>query len=67
MMQPWAKIDPAKPYQPGDNVAEYAKLKKQFDALSDDAKKVYREARDAYKNITVMCARQFRIVFCAQV
>lgn len=44
-----AKIDPAKPYQPGDNVAEYAKLKKQFDALSDDAKKVYREARDAYK------------------
>lgn len=44
-----AKIDPAKPYQPGDNVAEYAKLKKQFDALSDDVKKVYREARDAYK------------------
>jgi hypothetical protein len=44
-----AKIDPAKPYQPGDNVAEYAKLKKQFDALSVDAKKVYREARDAYK------------------
>ncbi|MBU3846002.1 MAG: PLxRFG domain-containing protein [Candidatus Acinetobacter avistercoris] len=44
-----AKIDPAKPYQPGDNVAEYAKLKKQFNALSDDAKKVYREARDAYK------------------
>lgn len=44
-----AKIDPAKPYQPGDNIAEYAKLKKQFDALSDDAKKVYREARDAYK------------------
>lgn len=44
-----AKIDPAKPYQPGDSVAEYAKLKKQFDALSDDAKKVYREARDAYK------------------
>ncbi|WP_441373632.1 PLxRFG domain-containing protein [Acinetobacter lwoffii] len=44
-----AKIDPAKPYQPGDNVAEYAKLKKQFDALSGDAKKVYREARDAYK------------------
>lgn len=44
-----AKIDPAKPYQPGDNVAEYAKLKKQFDALSNDAKKVYREARDAYK------------------
>lgn len=44
-----AKIDPAKPYQPGDNVAEYAKLKKQFDALSDDAKKVYREARDTYK------------------
>ncbi|WP_336022221.1 PLxRFG domain-containing protein [Acinetobacter lwoffii] len=44
-----AKIDPAKPYQPGDNVAEYTKLKKQFDALSDDAKKVYREARDAYK------------------
>lgn len=44
-----AKIDPAKPYQPGDSVAEYAKLKKQFDVLSDDAKKVYREARDAYK------------------
>ncbi|MFV5507240.1 PLxRFG domain-containing protein [Acinetobacter sp. 197] len=44
-----AKIDPANPYQPGDNVAEYTKLKKQFDALSDDAKKVYREARDAYK------------------
>ena len=44
-----AKIDPAKPYQPGDNVAEYAKLKKQFDALSGDAKKVYREVRDAYK------------------
>lgn len=44
-----AKIDPAKPYQPGDNVAEYAKLKKQFDALSGDAKKIYREARDAYK------------------
>lgn len=44
-----AKIDPAKPYQPGDNVAEYTKLKKQFDALSGDAKKVYREARDAYK------------------
>lgn len=44
-----AKIDPAKPYQPGDNIAEYTKLKKQFDALSDDAKKVYREARDAYK------------------
>lgn len=44
-----AKIDPAKPYQPGDSVAEYAKLKKQFDALSGDAKKVYREARDAYK------------------
>lgn len=44
-----AKIDPAKPYQPGDNIAEYAKLKKQFDALSGDAKKVYREARDAYK------------------
>src|SRR5690606_35528445 len=42
-----AKIDPAKPYQPGDSVAEYAKLKKQFDVLSDDAKKVYREARDA--------------------
>lgn len=44
-----AKIDPAKPYQPGDNIAEYTKLKKQFDALSGDAKKVYREARDAYK------------------
>lgn len=44
-----AKIDPAKPYQPGDNVAEYAKLKKQFDALSGDAKKIYREARDTYK------------------
>lgn len=44
-----AKIDPAKPYQPGDNIAEYTKLKKQFDALTGDAKKVYREARDAYK------------------
>lgn len=44
-----AKIDPAKPYQPGDNIAEYTKLKKQFDTLSGDAKKVYREARDTYK------------------
>ncbi|WP_347455715.1 PLxRFG domain-containing protein [Acinetobacter thermotolerans] len=44
-----AQIDPAKPYQPGDSVAKYAQLKKAFDALSPEAKAMYKEARDAYK------------------
>ena len=44
-----AQIDPAKPLVEGDNPLAYGKLNGLFKALSDDAKKVYREARDAYE------------------
>lgn len=43
-----AQIDPAKPYQAGDNRLKYNHLKQRFDALTPDAQQMYVTARDAY-------------------
>ena len=42
-------IDPSRPYQTGDK-AQYQRLKRQYDKLSDDAKAVYEQARDDYQD-----------------
>ena len=44
-----AQIDPAKPYVDGDDKARYMQLKGQYGTLSDEAKKVYTDTRDAYQ------------------
>ncbi len=43
-----AQVDPAKNYQPGDDVAAHTALEKRFKALSPEARQLYAEARDAY-------------------
>ena len=42
------QIDPDKPLVDGDAPLIHAGLKSRFDGLSNDAKKVYRDARDSY-------------------
>lgn len=42
-------IDPSRPYQTGDK-AQYQRLKRAYDKLSDDAKAVYKQARDDYQD-----------------
>lgn len=44
-----ARIDPAKDYVVSDSRPEYDKLRKQWDALSADAKAIYTKARDSYE------------------
>ncbi len=44
-----AQIDPAKPFVPGDNRMVWGKLNAAFNALSNEAKKVYTDARDGYE------------------
>lgn len=44
-----AQIDPAKPYVGGDDKAKYAMLAGRFNALSQAAKQVYTDTRDAYQ------------------
>lgn len=44
-----AKIDPDKPYVSGDSVSKYKQLRDNFNSLSPEAQKMYRDARDAYK------------------
>lgn len=41
-------IDPSGPYQPGDDRAIYQQLKRRFDALSPEAQRIYKQARDDY-------------------
>lgn len=45
-----AQIDPSKPYVEGDDRAQYTVLHGRYKALSDAAKQVYADARDAYKS-----------------
>ena len=42
-------IDPSRAYQTGDK-AQYQRLKRAYDKLSDDAKAVYEQARDDYQD-----------------
>lgn len=42
-------IDPAEAYQNGDDRAIYQQLRRRYDALSPDAKRIYKQARDDYK------------------
>ena len=42
-------IDPAEAYQTGDDRALYNQLRRRYDALSPDAKRIYKQARDDYK------------------
>lgn len=42
-------IDPAEAYQAGDDRALYNQLRRRYDALSPDAKRIYKQARDDYK------------------
>ena len=44
-----AQIDPAADFVDGDNEAQYQVLQRKYNALSDEAKKVYADTRDAYK------------------
>lgn len=44
-----AQIDPANPYVGGDDKAKYAMLAGRFNALSQEAKQVYTDTRDAYQ------------------
>ena len=44
-----AQIDPAKPQAPGDDAARYQALRRDYDALTPDAKQVYADARDTYR------------------
>lgn len=43
-----AQIDPAKPYQPGDDKVKYQQLHKAYNALSPEAQVMYKKARNAY-------------------
>lgn len=43
-----AQIDPAKPYQQGDNKVKYQQLHKAYNALSPEAQAMYKKARNAY-------------------
>lgn len=42
-------IDPAEAYQAGDDRAIYQQLRRRYDALSPEAKRIYKQARDDYK------------------
>ncbi len=44
-----AQIDPAKDFVTGDNRMQWGSLNAKFKALSDEAKTVYTQARDAYE------------------
>lgn len=44
-----AQIDPAKAYVDGDDKAKYLMLQRKFNLLSDEAKKVYTDARNSYQ------------------
>ena len=44
-----AQIDPDKPYADGDDKGKFLMLERKFKLLSDEAKAVYRDTRDAYK------------------
>lgn len=43
-----AQIDPEKDYQPGDNRGQWTGLRNRYNALSADAKAIYKEARNSY-------------------
>jgi N12 class adenine-specific DNA methylase len=43
-----AQIDPAKDYSIGDSRPEYDALRSRYNALSDEAKAIYKQARDSY-------------------
>lgn len=43
-----AQIDPAKPYQQGDNKVKYQQLLKNYNNLSPEAQVMYKKARNAY-------------------
>lgn len=43
-----AQIDPAKPHQSGDDKVKYQQLYKAYNALSPEARTMYKKARDAY-------------------
>lgn len=44
-----AQIDPGKPFADGDDKGKFLMLERKFKLLSDEAKAVYRDTRDAYK------------------
>lgn len=44
-----AKIDPSKPYVPGDSPSKYRQLRDSYRALSLEAQQMYADARDAYR------------------
>lgn len=44
-----AQIDPDKPFSDGDDKGKFLMLERKFKLLSDEAKAVYRDTRDAYK------------------
>ncbi|WP_336938057.1 PLxRFG domain-containing protein [Acinetobacter modestus] len=44
-----AQLDPAKPYQSGDDKAKYQRLLRAYNNLSPEAQAMYVKARDAYK------------------
>jgi hypothetical protein len=44
-----AQIDPDKPFADGDDKGKFLMLERKFKLLSDEAKAVYRDTRDAYK------------------
>lgn len=44
-----AQIDPAEDFVEGDDKGKYLELRRKYNLLSEDAKKVYADTRDAYK------------------
>ena len=44
-----AQIDPAEDLVDGDDKGKYLELRRKYNLLSDDAKKVYADTRDSYK------------------
>lgn len=44
-----AQIDPAEDFVEGDDKGKYLELRRKYNLLSDDAKKVYADTRDSYK------------------
>jgi hypothetical protein len=45
-----AQIDPAEDLVDGDDKGKYLELRRKYNLLSDDAKKVYADTRDSYKS-----------------
>ena len=45
-----ARVDPAKPYKPGDPESHYRELTARYKALSPEAQAMFVQARDAYEN-----------------